>query len=161
VTTGREYFIRVAGTESAIHGLGLTNKNNGAEPWGIAPHRRGAQISMPVYRFRILDKFGRVIAGQYIQCTDDDAARRHADILAAVSRKPGIEIWNRDQPVARDAPDESRIRLHNCPQCGCPDVSVVRWPAATCLACGCAYEFGELLEGCPQPSGSGTGVEKR
>jgi hypothetical protein len=34
---------------------------------------------MPVYPFRILDKFDRVIAGQHSHCADDDSAREHAE----------------------------------------------------------------------------------
>ena len=56
---------------------------------------------MPIYRFRILDEFDHVIAGQYSHCKDDDAARRHANILAALSRNSNIEIWDCDLPVLR------------------------------------------------------------
>jgi hypothetical protein len=59
---------------------------------------------MHLYRFRILDKFDRIIAGQYRDCTDDDAARRHAKLLAALTRKSNIEIWNCDRLVSRETP---------------------------------------------------------
>ena len=61
---------------------------------------------MPIYRFRILDKFDRVIAGQHSHCEDDDAARRHAEILAAHTRHSSIEIWHDQRwvPAERSAP---------------------------------------------------------
>jgi hypothetical protein len=56
---------------------------------------------MPIYRFRILDKFDRVIAGQHSLCENDDAARRHAEILAAQTRHSEIEIWHDQRQVLR------------------------------------------------------------
>jgi hypothetical protein len=46
---------------------------------------------MPIYRFRILDKSGRVIAGQYSHCVDDEAARANAKMLVEQVRGLGIE----------------------------------------------------------------------
>ena len=57
---------------------------------------------MPIYRFRILDETKHVIAGQYSHCNDDDAARRHAEILAAQTRNPNIVIWDDDRQVFRE-----------------------------------------------------------
>ena len=61
---------------------------------------------MPIYRFRILDIGNRVTAGQYSHCKDDDAAREHADILAAQVKGLSVEIWS-DQygEVPRKRPD--------------------------------------------------------
>jgi len=59
---------------------------------------------MPTYRFRILDKSDRVIAGQYSYCEDDDLARKHAEILAAQTRHPSIEIWQDQREVPRITP---------------------------------------------------------
>ena len=42
-------------------------------------------------------------------------------------------------------------RSCNCPQCGSPDVFVVRWPdIVECLVCGSTYQFDELA-GTPAP----------
>jgi hypothetical protein len=54
---------------------------------------------MPIYRFRILGRSDQVIAGQYSHCKDDDAARQHADILAAQRRYSNIVIWDDDRQV--------------------------------------------------------------
>ena len=62
---------------------------------------------MPIYRFRILDETKHVIAGQYSHCKDDDAAGRHADILAVKRRSSNIVIWDEDRPVPRERPDPS------------------------------------------------------
>jgi hypothetical protein len=60
---------------------------------------------MPIYRFRILDNGNRIIAGQYSHCKDDDAAREHADILAAQFKGPSVEIWSEQQrEVPRERP---------------------------------------------------------
>jgi len=67
---------------------------------------------MPIYRFRILDKFNRFIAGQYSRCADDDAAREHAESLATQAKGPGIEIWCDAQQVPRSSrPDASDYRV--------------------------------------------------
>jgi hypothetical protein len=58
---------------------------------------------MPIYRFRILDNGNRVIAGQYSPCADDDAAREHAEILAAQAKGLGIEIWCDAHEVSRSS----------------------------------------------------------
>jgi hypothetical protein len=57
---------------------------------------------MPIYRFRILDRFDRVIAGQHSHCEDDDVARRHSQILAAQTRHPNIEIWHDQRRVPEE-----------------------------------------------------------
>jgi hypothetical protein len=59
---------------------------------------------MPIYRFRLLDQFDSVIAGQFIHCNDDDAAREHADILAAQVKGLAIEIWSDEKQVPRKRP---------------------------------------------------------
>jgi hypothetical protein len=59
---------------------------------------------MPIYRFRILGGSDQVIAGQYSHCKDDDAARRHADILATRNRNSNIVIWDYDRQVPREYP---------------------------------------------------------
>ena len=61
---------------------------------------------MPICRFRILDNGNRVIAGQYSHCKDDDAAREHADILAAQVKGLGAEIWS----------DQQREVVRKCPE---------------------------------------------
>ena len=60
---------------------------------------------MLVYRFRFLDKFGRVIAGHYSRCEDDDAARAYSDVLAAQTGNSNIEISRGDRPGSRETPD--------------------------------------------------------
>ena len=60
---------------------------------------------MSIYRFRILNKLHSVIAGQYSFCADDDAARRHDDILSAETHDSDIEIWHEQQQVPRKRPD--------------------------------------------------------
>jgi hypothetical protein len=61
---------------------------------------------MPIYRFRILDKGNRITAGQYSHCKDDDAAREHADILAAQIKDLSVEVWSDQQrEVPRKRPD--------------------------------------------------------
>ena len=62
---------------------------------------------MPIYRFRFVDKFYQVIAGQWSDCDDDSAAREHADILAAQIDNLSIEIWNGGRQVPRKRPDAS------------------------------------------------------
>jgi len=103
---------------------------------------------MPVYRFRILDKFNRAIAGQFIYCMDDESARRHADVLAAVSRRQNIEIRADRRLVARESPHlrHSIPRLCNCPRCSRPDVFVTHWPDVQCLTCGCEYAINRPIE---------------
>jgi hypothetical protein len=67
---------------------------------------------MPIYRFRILDIHGRVVAGQYNHRENDDAARNHADILDAYTmrmRGLSIEIWNGGRQVPRKHPVADRI----------------------------------------------------
>jgi len=54
---------------------------------------------MPLYRFRILGKFGRFIGGQFTRWKDDDAARRHAAVLAAQAGGRTVEIWRGKQRV--------------------------------------------------------------
>ena len=56
---------------------------------------------MPLYRFRILDASHRVIARQYSYREDDGAARGHAEILAAQTEHPNIEIWSNERQVPR------------------------------------------------------------
>ena len=127
---------------------------------------------MPIYRFRILDKSDRVIAGQHWHCEDDDVARRHAEILAAQTKHSCIEIWRDAQQVPRISPadalplaDEGGLpkshrpasvdssgetmrrrrvaeiaKLCSCPNCGSPDLVVVKWPKiVACLACKRRY----------------------
>ena len=122
---------------------------------------------MPIYRFRILDKSDRVIAGQHWHCADDDVARRHAEILAAQTRHSSIEIWRDAQQVPRISPAEALpladegglpkshrydqrrqqrrndaeiATLCNCPHCGSPDLVVIQWPnIVECLACKRGY----------------------
>ena len=118
---------------------------------------------MAVYHFQFLDKSDRVIAGHYSRCEDDDAARRHADVLVAQTRNSNISIWNGDRPVSRETPDRSRAMaaddlqppsndrrkkvrqwgrgLCTCPRCESPDLLVIRLPVVQCLACYCAYQF--------------------
>jgi len=62
---------------------------------------------MPIYRFRILGGSDQVIAGQYSHCRDDDAARRHADTLAAQRRNANIAIWDHERQVPREHPGPS------------------------------------------------------
>ena len=60
---------------------------------------------MPIYRFRILDNGNRAIAGQYSHCKNDDAAREHAEILAAQVKGCSVEIWSDQQrEVLREDP---------------------------------------------------------
>ena len=118
---------------------------------------------MPVYRFRFLDKLGRVIAGHYGRCEDDNAARAYADALAAKTGNSNIEISSGDRPVSREIsgpswatavdnlrpPSDDRRKkvrrwapgLHNCPRCSSPDLFVIRLPIVRCLTCYCAYQF--------------------
>jgi hypothetical protein len=57
---------------------------------------------MPLYRFRILDKSNRVVAGQGSICKNDDAAREHAELLATRVRDTDqIEIWHDQRQVIR------------------------------------------------------------
>jgi hypothetical protein len=61
---------------------------------------------MPIYRFRILDNGNRVTDGQYSHCKDDDAAREHADTLAAQVKDLSVEIWSDQQrEVPRKRPE--------------------------------------------------------
>jgi hypothetical protein len=57
---------------------------------------------MPIYRFRMLGRFDRVVAGQYQHCEDDDAAREHANVLASRTGNSNIEIWSDQRQVARE-----------------------------------------------------------
>ena len=75
---------------------------------GPAGARQGAW-AMPIYRFRILDKFDRVIAGQYSHRIDDDAARDHANIFAAEIKNLSVEIWNDQRQVPRKRPNASTV----------------------------------------------------
>jgi len=54
---------------------------------------------MPLYRFRILDKFGRTIAGQFLHLRDDNWARRHAADLASHTKNHPVEIWQGDRQL--------------------------------------------------------------
>src|SRR5262245_8483398 len=101
VSSGRRKFI---GFEWAESRLIQPNRRNAKDRWGIAPQTMERRF-MPIYRFRILDKLDRVIAGQYSYCSDDDAARRHADILAARTRRHDIAIWQGDRLVPREVQD--------------------------------------------------------
>jgi len=56
--------------------------------------------------FRIFYESSHVIAGQYSAC-EDDAARRHADNLAAKSRNSNIVLWDDDQQVLPEHSDLS------------------------------------------------------
>jgi len=58
---------------------------------------------MPLYRFRILDKFGHTMAGQFVHWADDNEARRHAAVLQARDKKHSVEIWQ-DERQVRDVP---------------------------------------------------------
>ena len=58
---------------------------------------------MPLYRFRILDKFGRTIAGQFVDRDDDNAARQHAETLTAQTMNHEVEIWQGERRV-RESP---------------------------------------------------------
>jgi len=113
---------------------------------------------MPVYRFRFLDKSGRVIAGHYSRCEDDAAARAYADGLAAQTGNSNIEISRGDRPASHEPPDplwtmavddlqppRKKVRrwepgLRNCPRCESPDLFVIRLPIVRCLTCSCAYQ---------------------
>ena len=114
--------------------------------------------AMPLYRFRILGTFGRLIAGQFRRWEDDGAARRHAAVLAAQAGGRTVEIWRGKQQVpcgsylhrgrlpARNKlwlrVGEARMRgSTECPECGQPDLVVVRLPVVRCLGCGCVYRF--------------------
>ena len=128
---------------------------------------------MSVYRFRFLDKSGRVIAGHYSRCEDDDAARAYADGLAAQTGNSNIEISRGDPSGSREtaeplwsmaiddrqAPSIDRRKkvrrwgpgLRNCPRCKSPDLFVIRLPIVRCLTCSCAYECDVPVEGVPPP----------
>ena len=54
---------------------------------------------MPLYRFRILDKFGRRIAGQFSHLLDDDEARRHAVLLRERTKDHAVEVWQDERQV--------------------------------------------------------------
>lgn len=56
---------------------------------------------MPAYRFRVLDKSDRVIAGHHNRCENDDAARAYADVLVAQIGNPNIKILSGEREVPR------------------------------------------------------------
>jgi len=117
---------------------------------------------VPVYRFRFLDKSGRVIAGHYSRCENDGAARAYADGLAVQTGNSNIEISRSDRPGSRETPEPLRsmaiddrqtpsvdrrkkvrrwgLGLRKCPRCESPDLFVIRLPIVRCLTCSCAYE---------------------
>jgi len=67
---------------------------------------------MPLYRFRILDKFDHVLAGQYTHLEDDDAARRHAVALQERARNLTVVIWDGARQVLRDRSGAGGERVH-------------------------------------------------
>ena len=65
---------------------------------------------MPLYRFRILNKSGRVVASQSAFCANDDGARAHAAMLAAETRTHPIEISEGEPRVAVETGDAEKFR---------------------------------------------------
>jgi len=56
---------------------------------------------MPLYRFRMLDTFDQVLAIQFSDCADDDAARARAQFLDDATRRDTVEIWSAGRRVDR------------------------------------------------------------
>jgi hypothetical protein len=56
---------------------------------------------MPTYRFRFLDKFEHVVAGQFMDCENDNDAQRVARKLLARGDRVTIQIWQGGRWVCR------------------------------------------------------------
>jgi hypothetical protein len=56
---------------------------------------------MPTYRFRFLDLFGHLIAGQFHRLEDDTQARAYADKLLAEGGHSSVEVYDKDRSVYR------------------------------------------------------------
>jgi len=54
---------------------------------------------VPSYRYCVLNKDGRIITVEHVECANEGAAIAHAEMLLARSDHPMIEVWDGSEKI--------------------------------------------------------------